>query len=1013
MTVTFRGENGYAKYHGQKVTSIEVNTNEPYVEFGLYGVAENGFELDTASASAGTLVRAENVFILSDFDEDVTVDFTTRYRTMQVNFVISPNANAMYVDTPVSVTWGQPVPVPETRRVGSHVSNWYTDAAYTQVYDFSTPVTTNLTLYGKWETNVYTVTYIVDGEVYYSTQVDHGEYVTNPKNPTKNNYVFDGWYTDEACTQLFDRNQSIKADVTVYAAWAEAKLNYVYLDGKNGDDSNSGMTASYGVKTFARAKELLADSAYKVIYITSMVTVGDTQVWDLSEYPDAVVTRAEGYKSSYMFWVNATGNLTLQNICIDGGAQRWAAEDGTPFSSYIVGNCTSGKLTLNAGTEICNTVTTSSNILFLHNADFTMNDGASIHDNTCKTATIGLSTTKGGSSIVLNGGEIHHNTVTYAAKANVSVLSVPAGAISLSGSSTKGFTTFTMNGGKIYANNAAAEGSLKGVGAIYVGQYVNAEFKGGEITGNAGATAGAILLQSGSATKPSSCTLENGRIFGNTATAGAEYQIYAHGSLILANQSMVESEILLMNSTARLPVLVTSALKQPLRLKLEAQVYMNKIVGGSGYTLTEADLANIELTEPLDSHYKLSVDTETNTVFLNASRVVGTIVYLAATGSDANDGKTAETAVLTFARAKELLIERQSATGDNIISIPSASAGSSPKCLVVRSDETWSLKGIPNAYVMLENDTNTSGNLVEVLNCTLTLEDITFDGNRYYQLKGKYATAIRGDWSDGQKAQIVVKSGTVFRDFDDDAIYAYGSIVTIEDGAVFENIRKGSAVFATGSVQKTDDKSSEVIVNGGTFRNNLYSCLSILGQSKLTVNGGLFENNVVSNTKGGAVILGDSAGAEITVNGGIYRNNALTAETGTMSIGTVLLATNGCKVTVTGGEFYGNTCASAENGNGFACSGTNAADITLKLKAGTNMTNAPFFWNTPSKTACLNIASALPGAMKIAFRSAPAAGTVVAAGADYTLTENDLNNLTSLTEGVRFALVNGQIVTAE
>lgn len=93
---------------------------------------------------------------------------------------------------------------------------------------------------------------------------------------------------------------------------------------------------------------------------------------------------------------------------------------------------------------------------------------------------------------------------------------------------------------------------------------------------------------------------------------------------------------------------------------------------------------------------------------------------------------------------------------------------------MVRSDETWSLKGIPNAYVMLENDTNTSGNLVEVLNCTLTLEDITFDGNRYYQLKGKYATAIRGDWSDGQKAQIVVKSGTVFRDFDDDAIYAYG-----------------------------------------------------------------------------------------------------------------------------------------------------------------------------------------------------------------------------------------------
>lgn len=118
---------------------------------------------------------------------------------------------------------------------------------------------------------------------------------------------------------------------------------------------------------------------------------------------------------------------------------------------------------------------------------------------------------------------------------------------------------------------------------------------------------------------------------------------------------------------------MTSALKQPLRLKLEAQVYMNKIVGGSGYTLTEADLANIELTEPLDSHYKLSVDTETNTVFLNASRVVGTVVYLAATGSDANDGQDGRDR-RSDVRAREGAAYRAAVRhGDNIISIPSAS----------------------------------------------------------------------------------------------------------------------------------------------------------------------------------------------------------------------------------------------------------------------------------------------------------------------------------------------------
>ena len=142
---------------------------------------------------------------------------------------------------------------------------------------------------------------------------------------------------------------------------------------------------------------------------------------------------------------------------------------------------------------------------------------------------------------------------------------------------------------------------------------------------------------------------------------------------------------------------------------------MNKIVGGSGYTLTEADLANIELTEPLDSHYKLSVDTETNTVFLNASRVVGTVVYLAATGSDANDGKTAETAVLTFARAKELLIERQSATGTTLsVSRRLRRALPQVPCGTQRRDVVPEEGAFRNAYVMLENDTNTSGNLVEV-----------------------------------------------------------------------------------------------------------------------------------------------------------------------------------------------------------------------------------------------------------------------------------------------------------
>ena len=181
----FVGENGYVKYRGEKVTEIEVSTSEPYVEFGIYGQWEDGFELDTATASSGKLSRAGNVFLLSDFDEDVTVNYTVRYRTVYVDFVISPNYQNLYVDTPQAVTWGQPAVMPAVNRTGYHVDAWYLDPEYTAAYDFATPVRDHLTLYGQWQINTYTVTYIVDGAVYYSTQVEYNRYVTNPKNPEK------------------------------------------------------------------------------------------------------------------------------------------------------------------------------------------------------------------------------------------------------------------------------------------------------------------------------------------------------------------------------------------------------------------------------------------------------------------------------------------------------------------------------------------------------------------------------------------------------------------------------------------------------------------------------------------------------------------------------------------------------------------------------------------------------------------------------------------------------------
>lgn len=56
-----------------------------------------------------------------------------------------------------------------------------------------------------------------------SVNVVNGKTAAKPADPVKEGYVFIGWYTDEACTQLYPfGSQIVTADTTVYAKWAQS-----------------------------------------------------------------------------------------------------------------------------------------------------------------------------------------------------------------------------------------------------------------------------------------------------------------------------------------------------------------------------------------------------------------------------------------------------------------------------------------------------------------------------------------------------------------------------------------------------------------------------------------------------------------------------------------------------------------------------------------------------------------------------------------------------------------------
>ena len=62
-----------------------------------------------------------------------------------------------------------------------------------------------------------------DGKKINSKKVVEGEKVIKPTNPTKEGYLFDGWYENEACTKEFDFTIIIEEDTTIYAKWKEDK----------------------------------------------------------------------------------------------------------------------------------------------------------------------------------------------------------------------------------------------------------------------------------------------------------------------------------------------------------------------------------------------------------------------------------------------------------------------------------------------------------------------------------------------------------------------------------------------------------------------------------------------------------------------------------------------------------------------------------------------------------------------------------------------------------------------
>ena len=535
---------------------------------------------------------------------------------------------------------------------------------------------------------------------------------------------------------------------------------------------------------------------------------------------------------------------------------------------------------------------------------------------------------------------------------------------------------------------------------------------GGEIYGNKGC-AGAIGSQGYNATTLNSITINGGRIYDNIATCGDVIRLRIHTDLILSGpDEALEGGIWLQNNAGRRPILLTRARTKPLPLTCEGIVYRNVLIAGRDYTLTQGDLEQVQLTNELDSHYRLTLDRESNNIYIGSTQNIGTQIYWSSVGNDANDGRTRQTAVATFARAKQLLTENQSQDGDNVITVVAGTTSSTPKVITIAEDQTWSLKGIPNAYIQC--DETSKGYMWYVKGATLTLEDIVIDGNFYYASVTGKTSPFRVEYDDGedepQLSVLNLRSGAVIRNASDDGIYAYGGIVNMYDGARITEIAETEyAIYATGTYVTTTqiDRSPTVNIYGGEFDHNA-RCFYPTGGCKLNIYGGNYHDNVYAGSTGGVIVNCTSSAAKVAIYGGTFTNNALTG-TGANNVGTIVYGSSLAEITVVGGTFSGNTCAVDPEQNGFSSYSSSATTkpmvLTLKPDAGLDLSGVPLVYSFAAEESYVKVAGALTSTTAIRYINDLKTGQVVAMGSEgYQLTQADLAKLSLRNEGFTLKL---------
>ncbi|HHX80199.1 MAG TPA: InlB B-repeat-containing protein, partial [Acholeplasmataceae bacterium] len=118
----------------------------------------------------------------------------------------------------------------DPKKEGYVFEGWFIDIDLTTEYEFDEPVEKDMTLYAKWNPAKYIITWETNGgSSLEPTEVNYKATIVAPQTPTREGYVFTGWFYEVELKTQFNFQTTMPAkDFTLYAGWEKGQYNITF-----------------------------------------------------------------------------------------------------------------------------------------------------------------------------------------------------------------------------------------------------------------------------------------------------------------------------------------------------------------------------------------------------------------------------------------------------------------------------------------------------------------------------------------------------------------------------------------------------------------------------------------------------------------------------------------------------------------------------------------------------------------------------------------------------------------